>query len=267
MRLVTTKFKKSFPVIGVSVVAAVAAAFVIWISGHGGEDEAGDGGSTLEGKICVVPIGDVPEEDAAFACDVLAAHLGREAVVFEPLPLQESYYYSERDQYGAAGFLGYVEANAPAEAFRAVGLTARDITIPQLNFLFGMGRCPGKCAVISTHRLDYYCESRAQRHVRFAKLIIHELGHTFGLLHCRQPLCAMKFADGYATLDYTRVALCERCEARLCKMAALDARERREDIGGVAKKYGLWAEAGGLEGMTPPPAPADLSPEGMGDFR
>jgi len=251
----------------VSVVVAVAAAFVIWMYGHGGDDEAGDGASPLEGKICVMPIGDVPEEDVAFACDVLAAHLGREAVVFEPLPLQESYYYSERDQYGAAGFLGYVEANAPAEAFRVVGLTAEDITIPQLNFLFGMGRCPGKCAVISTHRLEYYCEGRVPRRVRFAKLIIHELGHTFGLLHCRRPLCAMKFADGYATLDYTRVALCERCEARLCKMAALAARERREDIEEVVKRYGLWAGAGGREGMTPPPAPADLSPEGMEAFR
>lgn len=251
---------------GVSAVVAVAVGFVVWVYGNRESDEAAGDGSPAEGKICLLPIGDVPEGDVAFAGDVLAAHLGREVVVFEPLPLQESYYYAERGQYSAAGFLAYVEANAPAEAFRAVGLTAADVTIPQLNFLFGMGRCPGKCAVISTYRLDYYCESGVQRRVRFAKLLVHELGHTFGLLHCRQPLCAMKFADGYATLDYTRLALCDRCEERFCRLAALDARKRRGALEAVVKKYGLWAEARGLEGVTPPLSPVDLSPEGVEAF-
>jgi len=245
----------------------VAAAFVIWVSGgaeEGGEDNAG---SPFEGKICVMPIGDVPEDDVTFACDVLAADLGREVVVTEPLPLQDSYYYAARDQYSAAGFLAYVEANAPDGAFRAVGLTAQDITIPQLNFLFGMGRCPGKAAVMSTYRLDFYCESSVQRRARFAKLLVHELGHTFGLLHCRQPLCGMDFAEGYASLDYSRIAFCERCEANLCELADLDAEERRKDLEEVVKKYGLWTELGGQVGMTPPPEPADLSPDTTGDFR
>jgi archaemetzincin len=249
-----------------SVLIAVAAGFVVWVYGNRDDGENGGavgGVSPAEGKICVIPIGEVPPADVAFACDVLAAHLGREAVVFEPLPLQESYYYPERGQYGAAGFLRYVQANAPPEAFRVFGLTAQDITIPDLNFMFGMGGCPGKCAVLSTRRLDYYGEGRDLRYVRFAKLLIHESGHTFGLLHCRQPRCAMKFADGYGTLDYTRLAMCERCEKRFCEAAALDAGARRERLAALLKKYGLWTEAGGREGLTPPPPPADLSPEKM----
>jgi archaemetzincin len=254
------------PSIGLSVALAAAAAFVIFVQRGGDGEEEGNDVSPVEGRICVMPIGDVPAEDVAFACDVLAAHLGRETVIYEPLPLQDSYYYPERDQYSAAGFLAYVEANAPAEAYRAVGLTAEDVTIPELNFLFGMGRCPGKCAVLSTYRLDYYCESSAQRRVRFAKLIVHELGHTYGLFHCRQPLCGMKFANDYATLDHSRLAFCERCEERMCRVGKIDPEERRAALVEVIKKYGLWTEAGGLEGMTPPPAPADLSPEVLNVF-
>lgn len=234
---------------------------------RGGESEEEESGvSPVEGKICVMPIGDVPAEDVAFARDVLEAHIGRETIVCEPLPLQDAYYYPERDQYNAAGFLSYVQANAPDEAYRAVGLTAVDLTIPALNFLFGMGRCPGKSAVLSTYRIDYYCESDVQRRVRFAKLIVHELGHTYGLFHCRQPLCGMKFANDYPTLDYSRLSFCERCEERMCGVGKIDAAERRAALEEVVKRHGLWSEAGGMEGMTPPPAPADLSPEVLNVF-
>jgi archaemetzincin len=222
-----------------------------------------EGLSAAAGKICVMPIGEVAESDLAFVCDVVEASFGREAVVYEPLPLEESYYYPERGQYGANGFLRYVEANAPRGAYRVVGTTAQDVFAGDLNFLFGMGRCPGKCAVISTYRLDFYCDKSEQRLIRLAKLTVHELGHTFGLLHCRQPLCIMKFAEGYATLDFVKLATCTRCERNLCATVNLDMDSRRKELEGVLRKYGLWEELGGADALAPPPAPADLSPEGL----
>lgn len=218
-------------------------------------------GLPAAGKISVVPIGEVAESDLAFVRDVAGASCGREAVVEGPLPLQESYYYPERSQYGANGLLKYVEANAPGGAYRVVGITAQDIFAGDLNFLFGMARCPGKCAVISTHRLDFYCDTSEQRLARLAKLTVHELGHTFGLLHCRQPRCIMKFAEGYATLDFVSLAMCTRCERSLCATAALDADKRRRELEDVLKKYGLTEELGGADALAPPPAPADLSPD------
>jgi archaemetzincin len=215
----------------------------------------------LERKVYVVPIGDVPEADLAFARRVLAASLGREAVVAEPLPLPKAQYYPDRGQYGAAGLLRYLEANAPAEAYRTVGITAQDIFTGELNFLFGIARCPGGAAVISTYRMGLYCDSSQQRLVRLVKLMIHELGHTFGLMHCRQPRCAMKFAIGYEALDRTSVALCERCEEEFCRLGGIDAAARRAELEAVLEAYGLLEEAGGKEGLEPPAAPADLSPE------
>lgn len=242
---------------------AAAAAFVLWanLREDDGITPPESYSPPVDRKIHVVPIGEVPEGDLAFACRVLEASLGREAVVAEPLPLQDAHYYPGRGQYGAAGLLRYLEANAPPEAYRVVGVTARDIFTGDLNFLFGMARCPGGAAVISTYRMGLYCDSSQQRLVRFVKLIIHEMGHTFGLMHCRRPRCAMKFAIGYEALDRTSIALCERCEGNLCRLGGTDAAARRAELEAVITAYGLLEEVGGKEGLEPPAAPADLSPE------
>lgn len=261
-RLFEIDVKKHLPTALICLVVAAAAAFVLSVHVRRVETRLeGESVSPAAGKICVMPIGDVAERDVAFARDVVEASFGRETLIAEPLPLQAAYYYPERGQYGANGFLRYVEANAPRGAYRVLGVTAQDIFAGDLNFLFGMGRCPGKCAVVSTYRFGFYCDTPEQRMVRFAKLVVHELGHTFGLLHCRQPLCIMKFAVGYETLDGTRLAMCARCERNLCAVTALDAAERRAKLEEVMKEYGLWEEVGGAQGLTPPPAPADPSPE------
>ena len=261
-RLFEIDVKKHLPTAFICLVVAAAAAFVLSVHVRRVKTRpVEEGVSPAAGKICVMPIGEVSQSDVSFARDVVDASFGREALVSEPLPLQEAYYYPERDQYGANGFLRYVEANAPRGAYRAVGITAQDIFAGDLNFLFGVGRCPGKCAVVSTYRVGFYGAAPERRTVRFAKLVVHESGHTFGLLHCRQPLCIMKFAVGYETLDHTRLALCARCERSLCAVTALDAAERRAKLEEVMKKYGLWEEVGGAQGLAPPPAPADPSPE------
>lgn len=243
---------------------AAAVAFVFWVYTRRGQTYAAEEVLTdAVGKICIVPIGEVAESDLAFARDFVEASFGRETVICEPLPLQDEYYYPTRGQYGANGLLRYVEANAPRGAYRAVAITAQDIFTGDLNFLFGIGRCPGKCAVVSTYRFGLFCTGPEQRMVRFAKLFVHETGHTFGLLHCRQPLCIMKFAEGYQAMDGTRVAMCTRCERSLCSVTALDAGERRGKIETVLKKYDLWEEAGVAECLDPPPAPANLAPEAL----
>jgi archaemetzincin len=259
---VLEKIKKGIPTMGLILAVAAAVAFVVYVHVYyRGVPKPIEHISPFHAKVCVVPVGEVPEADVAFVCDVLEAHLGREVVVREPLPLQDEYYDPARDQYSAGGLLTYVEANAPAESYRVVGVTAADITVSQLNFVFGLARCPGKCTVMSTYRLGRYCDSDEQRLVRFAKLIIHETGHTFGLAHCRQRRCAMKFAEGYVTMDEQRPAFCERCELRFCTIAAQDPAERRDRLEAVFGKYGLMEEVGVPAGLTPAPAPFDPTPE------
>lgn len=243
--------------VAVGALAAAALAFVIVV--HLRSD--GPAHDYIDEKaprpIYIIPLGDVAESDVAFARDAVEASLGRETVVGRALPMQDEYYYAERNQYGASSLLRYLEANAPGDAYRAVGLTNVDIFMEGRNYVIGVARCPGRCAVVSTHRMGAGDASEKQRLARIGKLLLHETGHTFGAHHCRQPTCAMDYAESVAALDGQRFAYCERCEKLICAAGDIVASERREKLAAVAEKYGLTEELG-PDGLVPPPPPENL---------
>jgi len=208
-------------------------------------------------------LGAVPASDVALARDFAAAAFGRNVVVAAGLPLPTAYYDAGRRQYDGLALVGYVEANAPRRAYRAVGLSAADFTVGDLNFVFGVSRCPGRAAAISTYRMGFYAADGRQRDLRLAKILVHEVGHAYGLPHCTQPLCIMKFADGYATLDGQRLAFCERCDGFLRRVAAADAAARRARLGAELEKRDLLAAAGGETALAAPP-PGEVDPSAFG---
>gem|GEM_PF-374014 len=243
----------------VSVGALAAAAFVLVIVTRHQNDEPAyeHPDEQVTQPIYVIPIGDAGESDVAFARDVVEASFGRDTVVWRALPMQDEYYYAERDQYGASSLLRYLEANAPGDAYRAVGLTDVDIFMEGRNYVIGVARCPGRCAIVSTHRMGTGGVSEKRRLARIGKLLLHETGHTFGAHHCRQPMCAMDYAESVEALDGQRLAYCERCEKLICAAGGIVASERLEKLAAVAEKYGLTEELG-ADGLVPPPAPENL---------
>ena len=46
---------------------------------------------------------------------------------------------------------------------------------------------------------------------RFKKEVIHELGHTFGLIHCHIPTCVMRSSTYVEDIDQKSANLCIRC--------------------------------------------------------
>ena len=61
---------------------------------------------------------------------------------------------------------------------------------------------------------------------RLAKEVVHELGHTFGLLHCEHPSCAMHRSAGLRDVDAKDERLCLDCRRRL---RAREDEERSHD--------------------------------------
>ena len=72
-------------------------------------------------------------------------------------------------------------------------MTDADLFIPVLTFVYGEAQLGGRAAVVSTARLavEQGRHDPALVAERIVKECVHELGHTFGLLHCDTPGCVM----------------------------------------------------------------------------
>lgn len=121
-----------------------------------------------------------------------------------------------RGQYNSTLLLAQLQG---ADAWRVLGVTGVDLFIPVLSYVFGEAQLPGRAAVISLHRLsaEMYGLSDDERQLadRAEKEAIHELGHTFGLVHCRQPGCVMGSSTYVEEIDLKSGRFCEDCLLRI----------------------------------------------------
>jgi archaemetzincin len=139
--------------------------------------------------------------------------------VLRPLPLPLNTFHVVRGQYHSTQILEFLLAENDSGAFRILGVTSVDLFIPILTFVFGEAQLNGKAAVISLFRprgdANSTNPSLAVVLKRLIKLGVHELGHTFGLGHCREEGCLMGFAANLEKLDQKNLALCPYCRVLL----------------------------------------------------
>jgi len=121
-----------------------------------------------------------------------------------------------RNQYNSSLLLKQLIANPSREAEKILGVVDVDLFIPILTFVFGEAQLKGIGAVVSIHRLHnrFYGlpEDREVTTERLLKEAIHELGHTFGLIHCSQPQCVMNSSTYVENIDQKPAELCPLCQ-------------------------------------------------------
>jgi archaemetzincin len=129
-----------------------------------------------------------------------------------------------RNQYFSTKILerlGSVSSDADS---RVLGLTAVDLYVPVLTFVFGEAQMHGRCALVSCHRLReefYGLPARADLlEERLLKEAIHEIGHTFGLAHCDNWECVMTSSHAVERLDVKTAEFCSECRAVVRAAAA-----------------------------------------------
>jgi archaemetzincin len=92
-----------------------------------------------------------------------------------------------------------------------------------LTYVFGEAQLEGTAAIISTYRLDDTMyglpPNPALFEQRMIKEAVHEVGHTFGLLHCRQFDCVMHSSAGVEEVDIKSRSFCPDCAARVVRPA------------------------------------------------
>jgi archaemetzincin len=124
-----------------------------------------------------------------------------------------------RDQYNSTWILSKLVELAPQQECKILGITEVDLYVPVLTFVFGEAQLGGKTAVVSSFRLRdelYGLPPNPQRlRERLEKEAVHELGHTFGILHCRDPLCVMHSYTYAEEIDIKSKDFCKVCSAQL----------------------------------------------------
>jgi len=96
-----------------------------------------------------------------------------------------------------------------------LGVTGVDLFVPILRYVFGLAEVEGCRAIISTHRLrpEFYEEPPNPQLLleRVEKTAFHELGHTFGITHCRDRHCVMFSSVQIENTDAKGADFCGSC--------------------------------------------------------
>lgn len=129
------------------------------------------------------------------------------------------FYDPVRRQYNGTKLLKEVDSLYSSDTDKTIGLFNVDLFIPILTYIFGQAYLDGRAGIASLYRLsnERYGMRPDDKFIleRFKKEVIHELGHTFGLIHCHVPSCVMRSSTYVEDIDQKSAVICARCRKDL----------------------------------------------------
>lgn len=201
-------------------------------------------------KLVIVPLGDIPIAEVESVKQMLLSYYNLQIQIL-PHTTFPAYTTNEAVgkaiktalplRYRADSLLRFLKREKLGKADYVLGLTNVDITTTnrykkgkekeegQIMFpvwmhadwgIFGLGYLGGKACVVSSYRLRIFDNpSQAVLHSRISKVARHEVGHNFGLDHCKNKnSCFMSEAswtNALMALDKESDSLCVVCKRRL----------------------------------------------------
>lgn len=129
------------------------------------------------------------------------------------------FYFPSRRQYDANRLLNTISELYPEDSFKKIALFKVDLFIPILTYIFGQAILNGDTGIVSLYRLrnEHYGleKDNTIRNERLRKVIIHEIGHMFGLIHCHNPVCVMRSSTYVEDIDQKSQHLCIKCRTAI----------------------------------------------------
>jgi archaemetzincin len=121
-----------------------------------------------------------------------------------------------RGQYNSTMLLAELLKELPARDDKIIAITAVDLFVPVLTFVFGEAQLNGNVAIVSTYRLhnSFYGLPDDLKLVgeRLEKEVTHELGHVYNLTHCDNYMCVMHVSTSVEEVDVKGARFCHACQ-------------------------------------------------------
>jgi len=165
--------------------------------------------------IELVRIGDVSEDLITKVVEVIEEAFNLKVELRNSLEPPVRAYNSLRGQYVADEVLLYVASKRQSPNAILLVIANIDAYVEGLNFVFGVALPFLNAAAVFIPRLTYFARSHSHVYERIRKEVLHELGHVFGLSHCKTPGCVMNFSNSVFDVDMKEAAFCILCAKRL----------------------------------------------------
>lgn len=178
-------------------------------------------------KIELLPLGSDAAQLTAGLKSGLERRLRAKCVLAPSTPEPAYAFDAVRQQYHSSEILRTL-ASEPRSYDRVLAVCTGDLFIAILTFVFGEAELGGRCAVVSTRRLqqEFYGLPPDPKLTaeRLLKEAVHELGHTLHLTHCEHYECAMAPSHGVEWIDLKTDLFCEICIRRMVQAELAVAR-------------------------------------------
>lgn len=208
-------------------------------------------GADGRSKLYILPLGEVP----------MVGDLKRHASAFFGMPVSvlpqielDAMAVTKRDRSSGSQWLApdiqqYLQSNLPEDAYALVGVTMVDLyPRDDYNFVFGLASPRKRTGVFSFARYDPRFDNPeappdpgAMRQ-RAMKILAHEVGHMFGMLHCVHHACVLNGTNHLEELDGAPPHLCPVCLRKLHLLTDIDLEGRYRSLE-VSYSEAKWSEA------------------------
>lgn len=169
------------------------------------------------------------------------AFFGVPAKVLDPIPLFEDAFAEKRGQYDAERIIDRLAERLPPDALVYMGISEKDLFVPGLNFVFGVGDRGQRCGAYSLTR--YETEDLPLFTRRSLKLQSHEAGHILSIDHCVTYSCVMQGANSLPEDDRHPMHLCPIDLQKVLSNGGQNRRDRYRKLAALYREWGLPAEA------------------------
>ena len=172
-----------------------------------------------EEAILIINHGNFEKDFLASIADSISREYHQAVTVKEShLDLSE-FYDPMRRQYNGNKLMKELDSWSLMNYHKNIGLFRVDLFNPILTYIFGQAALNGNIGVASLYRLrnEQYGMKKDDELLleRFQKVIIHELGHMFGLVHCHIPPCVMRSSTYVEDIDQKDLHLCSKCRSSI----------------------------------------------------